>query len=150
MSQEKQTSAEPTLKQQHEELVKKIYKFIEENKDLIDETNSKKADSFNLLVKEYSKSLSKRSTVDRNYREWNPDNKTVERFKKYRIRVAETSIFQLNEFYKFLLSRKSDIIVPSRRIPKEKHPLGSETLVSFLRKKSAMIQIPKDLPEDDS
>lgn len=144
MPQEKQTPEQDTLKQQHSKLVEKIDKFIEENKDLSYGTSSKKADSFNLLVKEYSKLLSKKSTVDRNQRDWNRDDKTVERFKKYRIRVAETSIFQLNEFYKFLLSLKGDVIVPSRGIPKEMHPLGSETLVAFLRKKSAEIDIPSD------
>ena len=150
MPQEKSTPDQNPLSTQLDKLVEKIDKFIEENKDLIDGTISKKADSFNLLVKEYSKSLSKKSTVDRNQRDWNRDDKTVERFKKYRIRASETSIFQLNEFYKFLLSRKGDVIVPSRGIPKEMHPLGSETLVAFLRKKSAAIQIPKDLPENDS
>jgi hypothetical protein len=97
-----------------------------------------------LLVKQYNKSLSKKATIDRNQREWNRDDKAVENFKKYRIRISENSICQLTNFYNFLLSFKGDIVVPSKKIPKERHPLGSETLVDFLRKKSAEIVIPSD------
>ena len=102
MPRDKLTSEQLILKKEHAELLKKIYMFIKENKDLNHGTNTKKVDSFNLLVKEYSKSISKKSTVDRNQREWNRDDKTVERFKKYRKRVSSNSIFQLNEFYNYL------------------------------------------------
>lgn len=148
MPQDKLTSEQLILKKEHAELLKKIYMFIKENKDLNHGTNTKKVDSFNLLVKEYSKSISKKSTVDRNQREWNRDDKTVERFKKYRKRVSSNSIFQLNEFYNYLLSLKGDNYLPSKGFPKEIHPLGSETLVAFLRNKSATISTPTNIPED--
>ncbi|SMP57679.1 hypothetical protein [Fibrobacter sp. UWB10] len=138
------------IKKQHAEIVKKIDDFIAENKDLNFRTNSAKLTSFGSLVKEYEQNRSKKSTVSKNNKEWHREDKTLENFKKYRKRPSENSIAQLTDFYNFLLSFKGDIIPPSKRIPKEKHPLGSETLVSFLRKKSAMIQIPKDLSEDDS
>ena len=140
----KLTPEQKEIKKRHTTLVNKIDTFIKENKDLNFGTNSKKVDSFSLLVKQYNKSLSKKATIDRNQREWNRDDKAVENFKKYRIRISENSICQLTNFYNFLLSFKGDIVVPSKKIPKERHPLGSETLVDFLRKKSAEIVIPSD------
>lgn len=138
------TPEQEEIEKRHTTLVNKIDTFIKENKDLNFGTNSKKVDSFSLLVKQYNKSLSKKATIDRNQREWNRDDKAVENFKKYRIRISENSICQLTNFYNFLLSFKGDIVVPSKKIPKERHPLGSETLVDFLRKKSAEIVIPSD------
>lgn len=138
------TPEQKEIKEKQDALVNKIDRFIEDNKDLDFGTNSTKVISFGSLVKEYSKSLSKKSTVSKDQREWNRENKTLESFKKYRTRISESSIFHLTEFYNFLLSFKGDVVAPSKKIPKERHPLGSETLVDFLRKKSAKIIIPDD------
>ncbi len=131
-------------KKRLEEIVNKIDKFIEDNRELDFGKNTVKVVSFGSLVKEYSKSLSKNSSVPRNQREWHREYKFLESFKKYRKRPSENSIVQLTEFYNFLLSFKGDIIPPPKKIPKEKHPLGSEALVEFLRSKSAKISIPPD------
>ena len=143
--QEKEKSSEQKeLENRHAEIVKKIDDFIKDNKDFDFGTNTTKVVSFGSLVKEYERQRSKNSTVSKNQREWHREGKTLESFKKYRIRVSESSVFQLTDFYNFLLSFKGDIVVPSKKIPKERHPLGSETLVEFLRKKSAEIIIPSD------
>jgi len=143
--QEKELTPEQTeLNTRHTEIVNKINDFIKDNKDLDFGTNTTKVVSFGSLVKEYERQRSKNSTVSKNQREWHRENKTLESFKKYRIRVSESSVYQLTEFYNFLLSFKGDVVAPSKKIPKERHPLGSETLVDFLRKKSAKIIIPDD------
>ncbi|MCQ2124714.1 MAG: hypothetical protein MJZ25_11065 [Fibrobacter sp.] len=127
------------LKGEFNELVKKIDEFIADYGDLDMESRSRKQEGFTILVRKYVKErCHSDSKVNRNERESlvTDQDKTVERFKKYRIRCSENSIAQLKDFYSFLLTLKGQVVPAQKLLPADNHPLKSSALVRMLRKVS--------------
>ena len=131
-------SDNPELVQKFNALVAKIDKFIADYGSLDVESRSRRQESFNILVCKYAEERRKTSRVARNERETltTEQDKTVERFKKYRKRVSENSMAQLQDFYNFLLTLKGQVVPAQKLLPEENHPLKSPILVKLLRRTS--------------
>lgn len=132
------SSENPKLKREFDELIKKIDEFVADYGVLDVERRSRKQENFNILLCKYVANLRPNSKVSRDERESlkTDQEKTVERFKKYRKRVSENSIAQLKDFYRFLLTLKGQMMPAQKLLPEENHIIKSPVLVRMLRKTS--------------